>query len=454
MKNLLLSEYLLILFLIVLFLVTGCAKYLDAVPDKSLAVPNSVADYQALLENEIMFTDMPALAEIGTDDIYLPDALWAGQPIFVRDAYHWSKDLNEGVTSLNWNNPYKKIYYANLVLDGVDKLKNKHNATDIQVLKGWALFCRAHAFYDLQEIFGQPYRPASANNDLGIPLRLNTDLQEKTPRATVETTFQQIVKDLEQAIPLLPDGVSKTDRSKPGKPAAYALLARVCLTMQNYDRAVLNADRCLLYDNQLVDYNTLNATVRAPFSPLIDEVIYNAVQISYSTRSWQIGQDFYQLYAADDLRKTLFFTVDPVAKTVVFKGFYNAVLAGFDGLATDEVYLIKAECEARLGHDAIALDALNTLLLKRFKTGEYVPYSTGSVSDVLSLILLERRKECLFRNLRWSDLRRLNQDVRFAKTLTRMVDGQRYQLPPNNPRYTLPIPDDEIRANKIQQNIR
>ncbi|CAM3951540.1 SusD family protein [Pedobacter westerhofensis] len=454
MKNLLLSEYLLILFVFVLFFITGCGKYLEAVPDKSLTVPNSVADYQALLENEMMFINSPALGEFGSDDLYLPDALWETQENYVRDAYHWSKDLNEGVASLTWNNPYKKIYYANTVLEGVEQLRNSHSSAEIDILKGWALFCRANSFYDLQELFGQPYRPASAARDLGIPLRLNTNLEEKTGRATVAETFGQILTDLDHALPLLSPNMLRTNRNRPSKAAVYALMARVYLIRQNYEKALECAEQCLQQYGILVDYNSLNPNSNAPFSPLIDEIIYNGIQLNYGDRYWQVEYAFYQSYSTGDLRKNLFFTEDPLAKSVVFKGFYSATATAFNGLSTDEVYLIKAECESRLGRDENALTTLNTVLTKRWKAGTYLPFTIAKVPDVLTLILTERRKECLFRNLRWSDLRRLNQDPRFAKTLSRTIQGIVYQIPPNDPRYVLPIPDNEIRLNGITQNMR
>lgn len=447
-------KYILRLTFILVLFSSGCTKYLDAVPDKSLAVPNTVADYQALLENDIMVFNASALGEISADDLYLPDDLLNTQSVFLRETYSWTKDLKENNTSINWNYPYQKIYYANIVLEGVGKLRNTQTSADVDFLTGWALFCRANAFYDLQEIFGKPYRPASASTDLSIPLRLNTALREKTIRSTVAAAFQQITSDLEHAITLLPAQVSSANRGRPSKAAAYALLSRVYLTMQNYEKALENANNSLSLYNKLIDYNTLNTASKISFSPLIDEVMYNAIQLNYSGRYWQVTSDFYQSYAPDDLRKLLFFTVDPIVGSIVFKGFYSAVLIGFSGLATDEVYLIKAECEARLDNDDQSLAALNTVLIKRFKTGKYVPYTAGTVSNALALVLSEKRKECLFRNVRWSDLRRLNQDTRFARTLTRVVNGTTYTLPPNDPRYTLPIPQDEIRSTGIEQNIR
>ena len=94
----------------------------------------------------------------------------------------------------------------------------------------------------------------------------------------------------------------------------------------------------------------------------------------------------------------------------------------------------------------------NTLFSNRFRTGTYVNATAISVDDALNKIIPERRKELLFRDLRWTDLRRLNKDSRFAVTLSRSLNSTIYTLPPNDIRYTLPIPDYVIALNGIQQN--
>lgn len=443
------------LILIVLVTLLGsCTKYLDAVPDSKLAVPRRLADLEQLLENENMFVGAPAIGEFGTDDLYLTDVLLPAQNVVLRNGYVWAKDIFEGDISLEWNNMYSKVYYANVVLAGIEDLNDAGaSPADIGAIRGWALFCRSHAFYDLQQVFGQPYNPGSASVDLGILLRLNTNLAEPASRATVATTYSQIIKDLEEAVQLLPDEFSAVNRGKPNKAACYALLARVYLTMQDYTTALQYAQSSLDLNNTLLDYNQADASLRLPFSMLIDEVLYNSIQLNYAYRNWRVDLELYDLFTVNDLRKVLFFTKNP-DNTVLFKGFYTGAAVGFNGLATDEVYLIKAECQARLGLDNLALETLNMLLVTRFKTGTYIPYTMVNTPDVLGLILIERRKECIFRNLRWPDLRRLNQDEKFAKTLIRLVNGVTYQLLPNDPRYTLPIPDGEVRASGIEQNIR
>jgi hypothetical protein len=123
-------------------------------------------------------------------------------------------------------------------------------------------------------------------------------------------------------------------------------------------------------------------------------------------------------------------------------------------LALDEVYLIAAECKARGTDVDAAGELLNTLLAKRYRKGSFTPLRSMDASELLKLILEERRKELVFRGVRWSDLRRLNIDDQLAITVYRTVKGDELQLLPNSPKYLFPIPDQEIQVNKLIQNPR
>jgi hypothetical protein len=90
----------------------------------------------------------------------------------------------------------------------------------------------------------------------------------------------------------------------------------------------------------------------------------------------------------------------------------------------------------------------------RWAKGTFIPFTASSSDDALIQILNERRKELLYRGLRWTDLRRLNKDPRFAITLKRIINGVSYTLPPNDNRYAWPIPDNEIALTNMPQNER
>ena len=125
----------------------------------------------------------------------------------------------------------------------------------------------------------------------------------------------------------------------------------------------------------------------------------------------------------------------------------------FSGLSIGEMYLIRAECAARLGNLQKSIADINELMGKRYKTGTFSHYAVTTYEDVMTTILRERRKELVFRGLRWPDLKRLNKEEA-GIVLTRYIDGRTIQLLPKSNRYILPVPDDALIGGTIKQNIR
>ncbi|HEY6899997.1 MAG TPA: RagB/SusD family nutrient uptake outer membrane protein, partial [Puia sp.] len=308
-------------------------------------------------------------------------------------------------------------------------------------------------FFMLEETYGQPYRPATAATDLGIPLRLDGDALQPVVRSSVKAVFDQIITDLNTAAPWLPLAPQPGAPNHPSRSAAFALLARVALAQQDYAAARTYADSSLALYSTLLNYDTVTGGTH-PFDYINSpELLYQCSGNSYSAlfaSTTIVDTALYNSYAVDDRRRDLFFQKLASGKGVGFKGYYSVGHLVFSGIAVDEVYLIRAECRARLRDGAGALADLNTLLTRRWKTGAYTPYTNSA--DILGLILSERRKEMVYREMRWSDLRRLNQDPYFATTLKRTMGGASVLLPPNDPRYAWKIPVSEINMSHIQQN--
>ncbi|MDB5138079.1 MAG: RagB/SusD family nutrient uptake outer membrane protein [Mucilaginibacter sp.] len=443
--------------------VIGCQKnFLDKVPDKSLLVPVNLSDFQAILDNSnAVMNYVPYLPEIATDDIYITNAGFASQYNQDQNSYLWATDIFQGITGSDWDIPYQQVFYANIVLDGL-KGFSKTPATQQQMkqMTGSALFYRAFAFYNVAQEFAAPYNSSTAESDLGIPLRLTSDVNEVSKRGTEAQTYAQIITDLTEAEDLLPE--TTPYKTRPTKIAALALLSRVYQTMQNYSRALQYASDVLTADNQLINYNALDSTAAFPLPAALpngnSEVLFYSVLINNNflggaASLTSVDTTLYRSYISNDLRKELFFNHQGRG-IYLFKGFYTGNQFTFAGLALDEVYLIRAECYARLGNTAASLLDLNTLLAPRFKTGTFQPFTASTADEALALVLTERRKELVYRNLRWVDLRRLNQDPRFRVTLHRNINGQTYLLAPNDGKYTFPIPNDVISNSGIQQNPR
>jgi tetratricopeptide (TPR) repeat protein len=434
-------------------------EFLNEKPDSDLFVPTTLEDCQALLDNEADLGITPALGELSADNYYLIPSYWELLLNKERNAYIWAPDIFMGEGKVpDWNAPYEQVLYANVVLDALKKIPvTPDNSQQWNNINGAALFIRAYAFYNLAQVFALPYHQGSDNTNPGIPLKLTPNVDETIKRSTIEETYFQILSDLSQAKALLTDGVT-SNRSRPNKPAAMAQLARVYLSMGQYDNAGKHADTCLQLYNKLIDYNSRDAVTLRFFERTNEETMYqskfiesNVLKSGNNTRDVIADSILYGSYAANDLRRLMFFVNN--AGKINFKGSYSGTIAFFTGLATDEVYLVRAECRARTGNVSGAMDDLNTLLQKRWKTGTFTPYTSLSQAQVLDSILLERRKEMPLRGVRWTDIRRLNLEEA-GIVPKRNINGQVYILPVNSKLYALPIPPDAEQLGNYEQNER
>ena len=117
--------------------------------------------------------------------------------------------------------PYENIRSINILLSNIDNAT--FDAASKNTIKGEGLFWRALAYYRLVKDFG------------GVPLILAP--QETTagleslalPRSKTSECIEQIVKDLDDAIALLPDTWSGGDYGRIDKGAAMAFKGRVLL---------------------------------------------------------------------------------------------------------------------------------------------------------------------------------------------------------------------------------
>lgn len=447
------KSIMLIEILMVLIVFCSCKKnWLDEKPNKALVVPGTVQDYQALLDNSNSLFNIgaPGLGEISSDNCYMTLPIFQAREIEERNSYIWAKDIYEGMTTLDWEEPYRRVLNTNIIIDGIQKVsKNVSGATAWNNVIGSALFYRAFDFFNLAQVFAGTYTKGTVNSELGIPLRLSSNVNEKPVRSDLQRTYDQILSDLKQSVPLLP--VRSVYKTRPSKPAAFAMLSRVYLSMSDFESAGKYADSALRITDSLIDYNTLKPSDARPFKRYNPEVIFHNLMLVYGGLVIsRMDTTLLKSYEVNDLRQSLFAN----SANGRFKGSYDGTSSPFNGLATDEMYLIRSECKARSGDISGAMADLNALLVKRWKTGLFVPLVANSTDEALVKILNERRKELCFRGLRWTDLKRLNKETKFAKTLTRILDNQVYTLGPNDQRYVLPIPLTEIRISGIEQNPR
>jgi starch-binding outer membrane protein, SusD/RagB family len=447
-------------------LIMSCTKgFLGKKPSSDLVVPTTLEDFQAMLDNYLVMSETPNLGELSADNYYISSTgAWDSMTnIKEHNAYIWAKDIYQGQGNVDdWNLPYQQVFYANVVLDGLPAISiDSMNRQQWNGIKGSACFIRAYAFYNLAQVFAAAYNSGTAASDPGIPLRLSSDINAVSTRASVKNTYDQILSDLQQASNLLPKTIPVGHLNRPSKPATLAMLARVYLSMGAYQQAWLYADSCLQAYSSLVDFNTVDTIHFHPFINPNVEILYES-QMLIHTQLLEFGShlvvdsNLYQSYVSNDLRRIVYYSSNSGSTRLPsLKDSYYISSLTFSGLAVDEIFLIRAECAARMGTAQPALDDLDNLLKHRWVSGTYTTHMVANTPDPLDLILSERRKELAFRGLRWTDLRRFNNESDTPSiTLSRVVSGTNYYLIPKDENYVLPIPPDVLALSGIAQNPR
>lgn len=440
-----------ILYVVLFFTTISCGQgFLDVKPSSDTVVPTTLNDFQQLLDAGIL-KYVPELLDLQADDYYLEEVFWkslSSNNFVVTNTHVWADDIYETNESeiYGWNTLYEHVFYGNVVLDGLVKVSvDVRNQEYYNHIKGSALFVRAMALHYLVQLYSPAYDPATAGSDLGVPIPLSSDVNEKVKRESLATCMQRITDDLRAAVSLLRDEV---DFGRPSKSAAYALLARIYLMMGEYAKAEEASTKSLTLYNDLTDFNLTNR--RDYKKTTYMTFIAPGTLIQNFSNNTILAKELFDLYDNNDLRKTVYYnTINP--NLTVKKDNYGLSMYCFSGLDTDEQYLIQAECQARLGNKDEAIKTLNYLL--KHVHSNYVNKTALTKEEALDLILKERRKQLVFRGLRWSDLKRYNRDGANI-TLTRKLGNQIYTLPPNSPKWLFPIPSNEIKTSGILQNNR
>jgi len=358
----------------------------------------------------------------------------------------------------SWEAGYYAIYHANTVIAAVDG-KRFPTADKIgQQYKGEALFARGLLFFELTRIYALPYTNAPAT-DPGVVLRLTPTVKSpveaagKVGRSTVEQCYTQAIKDLTEAIALLPE----KNGNRASKVAAKAVLARVYFNMTKYPEAFKMADDAIKTSGvtfgALADpfsnvgdkatngviFQTVNLTGGQDGSSRIRNVFYSntnkdAIWLPISPSLQNVlntgksGNRFTTFYGTD--AKYLYTT------KYIRNGVTNAVNIPYIRLA--ELYLTRAEAGLQAGtYDVVA--ARNDMNAVRKVAGANEDNATTSKDFLIMAIQDERRIELAMEGDRYHELRRLKKDIRGLKF--------------NDKAGLLKIPDSEMRGNPtMEQN--
>ncbi len=451
-------------------MMTGCNDFLDIKP-KGEKIPKTVTDFETLLNDESVQKISDTYPAYLTDDVYLPDvAQGTATPGLnsvdqsIRNLYLFKKEVfGEAQDDGFWFASYNRIYYYNTVIDNIMGAEGT-NEQQKRSIQAEAMISRALEYLYLVNGYAKHYDMRTAEADPGVPLILDEDIAKKNlVRASVKDVYAQILSDLQNALPNLPVQ-AKGNAFRASKAAGYGILAKTYLYMGNYAEALRAANEVLKMNNSLLDLKKY--AVVKPQSSIgrtnVPQDIENPENIYikfapyvYGLSSKVFGSDeLISLFSEDDMRLQVYFTKNfrniPTDK-YVWAPYLRANLA----VSTPEIYLIAAECEARVGDVGRAMALVNKLRDNRIKNNTAL--TATDKDDALKKVLEERRRELAMSGMvRYIDLKRLNQEARLTKSVTHITGDGTFRLEPNSPLYVLPIPAKVMRFNSktIQQNER
>lgn len=435
-------------------------------------------------------------------------ALKQGEPAFTWAWEMFDKMAVAGSAGAEaYQKYYDKIMGCNVVLDYCGDMIGTE--AERGNMRGQMLALRSFYYLQLVNLFAAPYNapgidPATAP---GVVLLLESAARDEFPaRATIQQVYDQIESDLLEAIPLLAQYGQSNQYFQTRPLFPVLILARTCLYEEKWDDALKYAQMVIdqqptlmQLSNNFVEIDYFNYMIPGVFSPESSEMIWantpdRAAQGDYFKKysfsatdlpSFIISPEMLSLYKMganpgqygavltnEDVRPEVYLShyqgiqwarVALGAGKGQQAGISNEVFALSRGLRNVEAYLIRAEVNAmkfaETGNAAARTQALSDINLigeRRWNLNNstYTPVEPVTGEEVVQAVRDERRRELIFEELRWFDLRRYGMpEITHTFQASAEAPVQTFTLSKGDARYVLPIPAEALNLNPaLKQN--
>jgi tetratricopeptide (TPR) repeat protein len=437
--------------LIALLGFTSCNDYLDVKPKNKFLI-STIKHLDLLLNNGINMGIGNIEALVYTADDFSSPKVYFNNDVKVGYAI-W-KDHNEmkGIewndSDHTWNKSYKNMYRYNAVIEKIDKVNlnafdsGNYTEEDRKRIKAEAKTGRAYEYWFLVNSFAKQYSKTTADTDPGVPLITKADVKNKVSfRSSVQQIYDFIIKEVNEAIEDLPQ--KQVNKNRPSKGCGYALLARFYLSMGNYEKALENASLAIAQKGEIGDYQ--NSYKDAVESEIYMIRIFKRRSITGFNETG-ISDELISLFNKDYKHKDF--------RLSLSSGWNKPTISHFPSVP--EMYLIRAECNARKENTTDAIKDLNALRKKRITNyNDLTPDSFNNNEELLKFVLEERRRELYRFCLRLFDLKRLNLETAFAKSVTHTIGNRSYTVESESPNLIFPIMNRILKMNhEMKQNPR
>jgi hypothetical protein len=349
-----------------------------------------------------------------------------------------------------WRDGYKYIYRLNAIISGLPSATGMTTATKNQ-LGGEAKFMRAFCYFYLVNLFGD------------VPLVLTTNYQDNMlmPRTPAADVWKQIIADLKDAKGLLSETYPTTERLRPNRWTASALLARSYLYNSQWADAETEADAVIASGVYGANLPALDKVFKKdspetiwqlqPVRSNVNTLEGSTFLVTGGTRpNYELTPQLINAFEPNDNRKTTWIGFsNPAYPTWAFPAKYKAgagaVTEYYIVFRLTEQYMIRSEARAHQGGNKLqpAIDDLNIV---RSRAG--LPASNATDQPSLIVALEKERQVEFFAEWghRWLDLKRTNR----AQTVLSPLSPSKTWKPGSE---LYPIPDIEISNNpKLVQN--
>lgn len=227
-----------------LALTTSCDDFLDTMPDDRAEV-NTEDKVTSLLVSAYPTHSSDFILELTSDNV-LDNGSEYSTSKTMEEAYRFQTITSEGNDDPKslWNSYYSAVAAANQALESIDELGNP---TSLSGQRAEALLCRAYSMYRLATTFCMAYNPEKADEYMGLPYptKPETTVKPNYVRGTLRELYDNINKDIEEALPNVEEDIYTQPKYHFNKKAAYAFAARFNLYYMNYDKTIEYANSVL-----------------------------------------------------------------------------------------------------------------------------------------------------------------------------------------------------------------
>ncbi len=455
------KKYIAVIFSAVMMLMSSCNDYIDVLP-KGMRIPTTLQDFEALMRNEYSANYLAcAQAPYLLNDKFVGTNACRNQDNLTTCHYMWKEDRDRTLLNAStedvFDNGYGIIGVMNTIIENAPGATDATDAEKNEVL-AYAYAVRAFVLFQIVNYYADAYDPVKAEASPGVPLIYSANLNAPWHQGSVKEVYDQILSDFNKSIEL---GVPEKAMTavQPDRGAVEAGLARVYLSMREYDKALAHAEAALDRNSSLFDWNDFYARYKDRVDNPDD---YNKITSPMDhvnvENYWFCSGNGNPNYPCSDIdipeeRRALFEPGDvrALCRWKKYQSqadvYYRGMLTGYynlSGISTPEVYLIKAECQVRKGNITDGLETLDTVRKTRLTPDSYSPSAASDEGEAIEKIRRAKADELINSIYPFIDAKRLNAEGKYTVTLTKTFDDKAYTLSPTSHLWTMVFPANAI----------